>query len=169
MIGRVGSQASERQTEQSDGLNPLDLRLGRSRKSRSLRRAGRVMPPKPTRPARSHLWSRAGRQGCPSRISDWRCARSVLLKWKGGLTMSLQSLALCTIPPIEICGKASSWGKLQDLNQYQDQWSQTKCPDTDGRILPYICRKYKTIAQAPGIKSEGSHVSSQNSWRKFRL
>ena len=56
MIGRVGSQASERRTERSDGLNPLGLRSGRSRKSRSLRRAGRVIPPNPTRPARSHLW-----------------------------------------------------------------------------------------------------------------
>src|SRR5271170_2157100 len=55
MIGRVGSQASERRTERSDGLNPLGLRSGWYRKSRSLRRAGRVIPQNPTRPARSHL------------------------------------------------------------------------------------------------------------------
>src|SRR5271154_865966 len=54
MIERVGSQASERRTEWSGGRNPLDLRSGRSRKSRSLRRAGRVIPPNPTRLARSH-------------------------------------------------------------------------------------------------------------------
>src|SRR5271154_1242695 len=54
MIERVGSQASERRTEQSDGRNLLGLRSGRSRKSRSLRRAGRVIPPNLTRPARSH-------------------------------------------------------------------------------------------------------------------
>src|SRR5277367_3223796 len=57
MIERVGSQASERRTERSDGLNLLGLRSGRPRKSRSLRRAGRVIPPNPTRPARSHYWS----------------------------------------------------------------------------------------------------------------
>src|SRR5271156_6780508 len=56
MIERVGSQASERRTERSGGRNPLGLRSGRSRKSRSLRRAGRVIPPNPTRPARSHYW-----------------------------------------------------------------------------------------------------------------
>src|SRR5271155_4178619 len=56
MIERVGSQASERRTERSGGRNPLGLRSGRSRKSRSLRRAGRVLPPNPTRPARSHYW-----------------------------------------------------------------------------------------------------------------
>src|SRR5271155_413408 len=54
MIERVGSQASERRTERSDGLTLLGLRSGRPRKSRSLRRAGRVIPPNPTRPARSH-------------------------------------------------------------------------------------------------------------------
>src|SRR5271155_4712533 len=54
MIERVGSQASERRTDRSGGLNPLGLRSGRSRKFRSLRRAGRVIPPNPTRPARSH-------------------------------------------------------------------------------------------------------------------
>src|SRR5271154_3565252 len=54
MISRVGSQALECRTERSDGLNPLGLRSGRFRKSRSLRRAGRVIPPNPTRPARSH-------------------------------------------------------------------------------------------------------------------
>jgi len=53
MIGRVGSQASEHRTERSDGLNPLGLRSGRCRKSRSLGRAGQVIPPSPTRPARS--------------------------------------------------------------------------------------------------------------------
>src|SRR5271170_683473 len=57
MIERVGSQASERRTERSGSRNPLGLRSGRSRKSRSLRRAGRVIPPNPTRPARSHYWS----------------------------------------------------------------------------------------------------------------
>src|SRR5271155_1484139 len=57
MIGRVRSQASERRTERSDGLNLLGLRSGQSRKSRYLSRAGQVIPPNPTRPARSHLWS----------------------------------------------------------------------------------------------------------------
>src|SRR5271154_4346357 len=56
MIERVGSQASERRTERSDGLNPLGLRSGRSESSASQPRASRVIPPNPTPPARSHYW-----------------------------------------------------------------------------------------------------------------
>src|SRR5271154_6056325 len=57
MIERVGSQASECRTERSDSLNPLGLRSGRSESSASQPRASRVIPPNPTRPARSHYWS----------------------------------------------------------------------------------------------------------------
>src|SRR5277367_752044 len=54
MIERVGSQASERRTERSDDLNPLSLRSGRFASSASQPRASQVIPPNPTRPARSH-------------------------------------------------------------------------------------------------------------------
>src|SRR5271170_2581040 len=64
MIERVGSQASKRRTERSDGLNPLGLRSGRSESSASQPRASRVIPPNPTRPARSHYWPE--RKNCTS-------------------------------------------------------------------------------------------------------
>src|SRR5271170_2507969 len=60
MIERVGSQASECRTERSDSLNPLGLRSGRSESSASQPRASRVIPPNPTRPARSHYWLYVG-------------------------------------------------------------------------------------------------------------
>src|SRR5271154_1315831 len=57
MVQRVGFNLQYIAASRSDGLNPLGLRSGRSGKSRSLRRAGRDIPPNPTRPARSHLCS----------------------------------------------------------------------------------------------------------------
>jgi hypothetical protein len=71
MIERVGSQASERRTERSDGLNPLGLRSGRSESSASQPRASRVIPPNPTRPARSHYCTR-GIGTCRRTLSDSR-------------------------------------------------------------------------------------------------
>src|SRR5271169_5351368 len=89
MIKRVGSQTSERRTERSDGLNPLGLRSGRSESSASQPRASRVIPPNPTRPARSHYWSNTTRltihgYGPPKRLSEnstnsWRRRLSDIL------------------------------------------------------------------------------------------
>jgi hypothetical protein len=84
---RVGPKLQEAAPGRSDGLNPLGLRAGRSRKSKSLRRAGRVIPPNPTRPARSHLCP----EHCPSLSDGIHIRRKKLTGWGGILRRCWQS------------------------------------------------------------------------------
>src|SRR5271154_3712626 len=57
MIERVDLKIQEVAPSRSYAPTPLDLRSGRSESSASQPRASRVIPPNPTRPARSHYWS----------------------------------------------------------------------------------------------------------------
>src|SRR5271155_3917164 len=54
MIERVALKLQEVAPSRSYAPNPLDIRSGRSESSASQSRASRVIPPNPTRPARSH-------------------------------------------------------------------------------------------------------------------
>jgi len=73
MIGRVDLKLQEVAPSWSYALNPLDLRSGRSESYASQPRASRVIPPNPTRPARSHLCFKTARIGFRLRYDPTGC------------------------------------------------------------------------------------------------
>src|SRR5271170_5448099 len=71
MIERVDLNPQEVALSRSYAPNPLDLRSGRSESSASQPRASRVIPPNPTRPARSHYWL-LGNKNLFHSIDGWK-------------------------------------------------------------------------------------------------
>src|SRR5271154_6588514 len=69
MSERVALKLQEVAPSRSYAPNPLDLRSGRSESSASQPRASRVIPPNPTRPARSHYCSLGSARDEQSRAS----------------------------------------------------------------------------------------------------